>query len=100
MNTQQAQAGMSREVCGGYIDEAGRMVPRYREVTALEARIARDKRRTAVQAPISQTKLCVFYLVNGRERRSPWFYRDETARRALALMQAKYGQRNAILFRD
>lgn len=100
MSTQQAKARISREVCGGYIDEAGRMAPRYREVTALEARIARDKLRTAVQAPISQTKLCVFYLVNGRERRSPWFYSDTTAQRALTLMQEKYGRRNAILFRD
>lgn len=88
------------EVVGGYVDETGRMVPVYREVTALEQRKARDKRRTVLQAPISQTKLCVFYLVNGRERRSPWFYRDETAQRALRLMQAKYGQRNAILYQD
>ena len=88
------------EVVGGSLDESGHLAPRYREVTALEARIARDKRRTALQAPISQNKLCVFYLVNGRERRSPWFYSDATAQRALTLMQEKYGRRNAFLFRD
>lgn len=58
------------------------------------------KGRTALQAPLSQTKRCVLYVVNGRERRSPWFYRDETARKALELMQAKHGVRNCMLYRD
>jgi hypothetical protein len=70
------------------------------QTDAVECRRTRDKRRTALQAPLSQTKLCVLYLVNGRERSSPWFYRDETARKALELMQAKYGVRNCILYRD
>lgn len=68
------------------------------EVDRIERLRARDQRRTKLQAPLSEMKRCVLYLVNGRERRSPWFYRDETARRALALMQAKHGR--AILFRD
>ena len=87
-------------VCGGFVDESGQMVQKYRQLTPLEHRKERDRRRTACQAPISQTKLCVLYLVNRRERRSAWFYTEERARKALELMQAKYGARNCILYRD
>jgi hypothetical protein len=73
---------------------------RYGLPTAIERQRAKDRARTSLQAPISQTKQCVMYLANGRERRSPWFYRDETARRALELMQAKYGVRNCIIYVD
>ncbi len=52
------------------------------------------------QAPISQTKLCVMYLKDRKEHRTPWFYREDHARQALQMMQAKYGQKNAILYRD
>lgn len=60
----------------------------------------RDRTRTACQVPLSSEKLCVLYVVNRKERRSPWFYTPERARHALALMQAKYGARNCILYRD
>lgn len=72
----------------------------YGEQTPIEQQRARDRSRTALQAPISQTKLCVMYLVNRRERRSPWFYTEARARQALELMRAKYGARNCILYRD
>lgn len=72
--------------------------PRVASADALAQLRARDQMRTAIQAPLSDKKQCVLYLVNGRERRSPWFYREETARRALTLMQAKHGR--AILYRD
>ena len=72
----------------------------YAEQTPLERRKERDRIRTACQAPISQSKKRVMYLVNGRERRSPWFYRDETTHRAFKLMQAKYGERNCIIYVD
>lgn len=88
------------EVCGGVVDESGEWVTRRREITHLEHLRARDRMRTAVQAPLSDQKLCVLYVVNKREKRSPWFYKPERARQALALMQAKYGQRNCILYRD
>lgn len=67
---------------------------------ALAARIKRDQLRTALQTPISAPMYCVFYLKNGREHRSPWLYRRDHAQTALELMQAKYGEKNAIIYRD
>ena len=87
-------------VGGGFVDESGQWVQKYHEVTPLEYRKERDRRRTACQAPLSQNKLCVLYLVNRREHRSAWFYTEERARKALELMQTKYGARNCILYRD
>lgn len=57
-------------------------------------------RRTAVQSPISQHKCRVMYLVGGKQRKSPWFYTIEHAQTALLMMKKKYGDRNAILYRD
>jgi hypothetical protein len=59
-----------------------------------------DADRHALQAPIARYKACVIYRSNGPEKRSPWFYLETRAKTALKLMQAKYGERNAILFRD
>lgn len=70
------------------------------EADRINRRRARDKMRTAVQAPLSDQKRCVLYTVNRRERRTPWFYTEAHARKALELMQAKYGARNCILYRD
>jgi len=72
----------------------------YGDTTPEERQRARDRTRTALQSPISQNKLCVMYMVNGRERRSAWFYTEERARQALVLTRAKYGARNCILYRD
>ena len=60
----------------------------------------KDRIRTALQAPISSTKMCVIYRKEGREIRSPWFYREDHARKALSIMQKKYGESNAILYLD
>lgn len=59
-----------------------------------------DAARHAHQAPLSDFKACILYRSNGPERRSPWFYSEGRARTALKLMQAKHGERNAILYRD
>ncbi|WP_039912408.1 hypothetical protein [Cellvibrio mixtus] len=59
-----------------------------------------DNTRHALQAPISQTKLKVMWLVNGKEKQSPWLYKREHAQRLLSLIQTKYGEKNAIIFRD
>ena len=69
-------------------------------MTATEIRRERDHRRTVLQSPISQTKQCVMYFRHGRECRSAWFYTEDRARQALAMMQAKYGERNAIIYVD
>lgn len=53
-----------------------------------------------LQPPISAPRYKVFYRANGEERQSAWLYREENARRALAMMQAKYGKKNAIIFMD
>lgn len=60
----------------------------------------RDQLRTASQAPISAPKYRVMYLKNGREYKSAWLYREEHAVQGLAAMQAKYGNRNAIIYVD
>jgi hypothetical protein len=42
----------------------------------------------------------VIYLVKGRERRSHWIMRASIAETALKTIQAKYGERNAIIYFD
>ncbi len=54
--------------------------------------------RAGTGAPISAEKCCVVYMVNGKERRSPWLYSLERGERALAILKARHGR--AILFRD
>lgn len=56
--------------------------------------------RQALQAPIASPRFKVMYLVNGKERESPWLYREDHAKRGLAMMQAKYGAKNAIIYVD
>ena len=68
--------------------------------TALEERRERDRLRTVLQQPISAPRYCVMYLVNGRERQSAWLYNNDHARRGLHMMQAKSGDRNAIIYVD
>lgn len=60
----------------------------------------KDKKRTALQSPISQTKLCIFYLKNHVQHKSPWFYSNDRANKALEILRAKYGESNAIIYRD
>ena len=50
--------------------------------------------------PIRAPRYRVIYLANGKERKSAWLYQQKRAQRALALMQAKYGRRNAIIYVD
>lgn len=59
-----------------------------------------DKAREALQAPISAPSYKVMWLVNGKEKQSPWLYKKEHAQRALSLVQAKYGKQNAIIYVD
>lgn len=68
--------------------------------TALEERRERDRLRTVLQQPISSPRYRVMYLVNGRERKSAWLYNDVNARKGLQMMQAKYGNRKAIIYVD
>ena len=68
--------------------------------TALEKRRERDRLRTVLQQPISAPRYCVMYLVNGRERQSAWLYNNDHARKGLQMMQAKYGNRNSIIYVD
>ena len=68
--------------------------------TALERRCERDRLRTVMQPPISAPRYRVMYLANGRERKSAWLYNNDHARKGLRMMQAKYGERNAIIYVD
>lgn len=56
-------------------------------------------RTTRSQAPVTAPKCCVLYLENGREKRTAWMSREQ-AHKALAIMKAKYGERNAIVYLD
>lgn len=60
----------------------------------------RDRMRTVMQMPISAPRYRVMYVANGKERRSAWLYQEQNARQGLALMRAKYGERNAIIYVD
>ncbi|MFT3818275.1 MAG: hypothetical protein QM750_11685 [Rubrivivax sp.] len=53
-----------------------------------------------LQAPIAAPRYCVLYLVSGKERASPWLYRRDHALVALAALQRRYGDRNAVLLAD
>ncbi|MFM9881118.1 MAG: hypothetical protein ACKVOO_12000 [Burkholderiaceae bacterium] len=69
-------------------------------MTPQERQRERDTQRTVMQTPISTPRYRVLYLKNGREHRSPWLYREKIAQQGLAMMQAKYGERNAIIYVD
>jgi hypothetical protein len=71
--------------------------PKKRQMVRLEKG---GSSRTNMQTPISAPMYRVLYLVNKKEKQSPWLYRLENAKAALAMMQAKYGQRNAIIYVD
>ena len=53
-----------------------------------------------MQTPISSPRYCVMYLKDGKEHCSAWLYRKEFAQQGLAMMCAKYGERNAIIYVD
>lgn len=59
-----------------------------------------DRARHSLMTPISRTKYCVLYITGGKEKRSPWFYSNERAQSALTVLRRRFGDRNAILFRD
>ncbi|HQS38319.1 MAG: hypothetical protein B7Y69_08295 [Sphingobacteriia bacterium 35-40-8] len=60
----------------------------------------RDRQRTVMQTPISSPRYCVMYLKNGKEHHSAWLYCEARAQQGLAMMRAKYGERNAIIYVD
>lgn len=49
--------------------------------------------------PIHAPQYCVLYAKDGVERKSAWMSR-ERAHKALQIMRAKYGERNAICYMD
>lgn len=51
------------------------------------------------QAPIHAPQYCVIYLKDGKQKRGAWMSR-ERAHKAAAMMRAKYGERNAIVYMD
>ena len=69
-------------------------------ITPEQRQRERDRRRTVMQMPIAVPRYRVKYLKNGKEHRSAWLYREEHARQGLAMMSAKYGERNAIIYVD
>ncbi len=65
--------------------------------TAIEQGQHQARQRTPVPI-LSRERCCVLYLVNGLEKRSPWFSTFARGRQALALLTARHGR--AILFHD
>lgn len=59
-----------------------------------------DQLRHALQAPIAAPRYRVLYLENGKEKSSPWLYRQEHAQAALGVLQRRVGPRNAIVYVD
>lgn len=72
----------------------------FTDSAALAERLDKDDKRTALQAPISAPRYCVLFLKNKIEHQTAWFYRKDHARKALALMKAKHGEKNAIIYVD
>ena len=60
---------------------------------------AKKRMRNRNQVPIHAPQYCVMYLKTGKEKRTAWMSR-ERAHKALHIMQAKYGERNAIVYMD
>jgi hypothetical protein len=59
-----------------------------------------DQLRHALQAPIAAPRYRILYLENGKEKGSPWLYRNDHARTALRVLQRRVGDRNAIIYVD
>jgi hypothetical protein len=58
-----------------------------------------ERKSMSAQTPIHAPQYCVLYLKGGKEKRTAWFSR-ERAQKALAILRAKYGERNAICYMD
>ena len=56
--------------------------------------------RSPLQAPIRAPRYCITYLDDGCKRRTPWFHSQEKAQRALEVVQARVGERNATILMD
>jgi hypothetical protein len=85
---------------GVYVD--GKLQEECGSLAAAQRRFAdlqRDK-RPMPQAPIAAPRYCVMYLKAAREHATPWFYQPEHARRALDIIQRRYGEKNAIIYVD
>lgn len=57
-----------------------------------------DNTRTALQAPISEPAYRVLWLVNGKEKKSPYLYKEEHAKQLLTTLRIKHGEKNAIIY--
>jgi len=55
--------------------------------------------RNWMQAPVHAPQYCVFYLKEGKQEQTAWMSQGR-AHKALEIMRAKYGQRNAIIYMD
>ena len=80
---------------GVLLEECGSLAAAQRRFADLQ----RDN-RPMPQAPIAAPRYRVLYLKAAKEHASPWFYRHEHARRALGIMQRRYGEKNAIIYAD
>lgn len=49
--------------------------------------------------PVHMPQFCVFYAKDGQEHKTAWMSR-ERAHQAAAMMRAKYGEQNAIVYMD
>lgn len=48
----------------------------------------------------TRTQYCVIYLKDRKEQQTAWFSSIGRARKALTLIQHRYGEKNAIIFQD
>lgn len=59
-----------------------------------------DRSTAAQQAPIAGPRYCVLYRKDRKEHRTAWFHSADMARRALGIIQLRYGDKNAIIYKD
>lgn len=63
-------------------------------------RCERDQSRAALQAPIAGPRYCVLFLKDRKEHRTAWLHSADHASRALGIIQRRYGEKNAIIYKD
>lgn len=69
-------------------------------MSTIAQRRERDRSRTDMQTPIAGPRYRVLYLKDRKEHRTAWFHSADMARRALGIIQRRYGEKNAIIYKD
>lgn len=69
-------------------------------MSTITQRRERDRSRTDAQTPIAGPRYRVLYLKDRKEHKTAWFHSADMARRSLGIIQRRYGEKNAIIYKD